>query len=278
MRQMTFTSIGFQAHHKQTRRERFLSEMETVVPWRELCSLIEPHYPSGQRGRPPIGIERMLRIYFLQQWFNMSDPQAEDCLYDSEAMRKFVGIDLGVETAPDETTRSASYLAFCTGAFRAVSATRDLHGYMIGVTANVRLLARVLTRLRLNELFSIFLELVQLKNALKLKLFQSIELSIAIGARHVDIDFWIGLKSERSSQCVTLISIVSIFILCFINLSRTRVGSAWQTKLQSFKKSTRIFSLNIPTIAPTNAFAKKSVNLLKKCMYKKIRKFRERTA
>ena len=104
MRQMTFTSIGFQAHHKQTRRERFLSEMEAVVPWRELCSLIEPHYPSGQKGRPPIGIERMLRIYFLQQWFNMSDPQAEDCLYDSEAMRKFVGIDLGVEAAPDETT------------------------------------------------------------------------------------------------------------------------------------------------------------------------------
>ena len=104
MRQMTFTSIGFQAHHKQTRRARFLSEMEAVVPWRELCSLIEPHYPSGQRGRPPIGIERMLRIYFLQQWFNMSDPQAEDCLYDSEAMRKFVGIDLGGEAAPDETT------------------------------------------------------------------------------------------------------------------------------------------------------------------------------
>ena len=104
MRQMTFTSIGFQTHHKQTRRERFLSEMEAVVPWRELCSLIEPHYPSGQRGRPPIGIERMLRIYFLQQWFNMSDPQAEDCLYDSEAMRKFVGIDLGVEASPDETT------------------------------------------------------------------------------------------------------------------------------------------------------------------------------
>ncbi len=104
MRQMTFSSIGFQVHHKQTRRARFLSEMESVVPWRELCSLIEPHYPSGQRGRPPIRIERMLRIYFLQQWFNMSDRQAEDCLYDSEAMRKFVGIDLGGEAAPDETS------------------------------------------------------------------------------------------------------------------------------------------------------------------------------
>ena len=80
MRQMTFSSVGFEVHHKQTRRERFLSEMDAVVPWQRLCALIEPHYPSGQRGRPPIGIERMLRIYFLQQWFNMSDPQAEDCL------------------------------------------------------------------------------------------------------------------------------------------------------------------------------------------------------
>lgn len=104
MRQMTFSSVGFEVHHKQTRRERFLSEMDAVVPWKRLCALIEPHYPSGQRGRPPIGIERMLRIYFLQQWFNMSDPQAEDCLYDSEAMRGFVGIDLGLEPGPDETT------------------------------------------------------------------------------------------------------------------------------------------------------------------------------
>ena len=104
MRQMTFNSIGFRAHHKQTRRERFLIEMDAVVPWRALCSLIEPYYPSGQRGRPPIGIDRMLRIYFLQHWFNLSDPQAEDCLYDSEAMRKFVGIDLGAEASPDETT------------------------------------------------------------------------------------------------------------------------------------------------------------------------------
>jgi IS5 family transposase len=104
MRQMSFSSIGFEVHHKPTRRERFLAEMDPVVPWSSLCALIEPHYPSGERGRPPIGIERMLRIYFLQQWFNMSDPQAEDCLYDSVAMRNFVGIDLGHEAAPDETT------------------------------------------------------------------------------------------------------------------------------------------------------------------------------
>ena len=104
MRQTTFSSLGFDVHHKPTRREKFLAKMVVVVPWASLYALIEPHYPSGERGRPPIGIDRMLRIYFLQQWFNMSDPQAEDCLYDSMAMRNFVGIDLGREAAPDETT------------------------------------------------------------------------------------------------------------------------------------------------------------------------------
>jgi IS5 family transposase len=78
--------------------------MELIVPWRKLCRLIEPHYPKGGRGRPPIGIDRMLRIYFLQVWFNLSDPAVEDALYDSAAMRDFVGIDLGREPAPDETT------------------------------------------------------------------------------------------------------------------------------------------------------------------------------
>jgi transposase, IS5 family len=104
MRQLTFSNSGFEVHHKATRRERFLAEMEAVVPWAALCALIEPHYPKGDRGRPPIGIERMLRIYFLQQWFNLSDPQAEDAIYDIAPMRQFVGIDLGREAAPDETT------------------------------------------------------------------------------------------------------------------------------------------------------------------------------
>lgn len=104
MRQKTFSSIGFGAHHKPTRREKFLAEMDAVVPWAALHDLIAPHYPTGERGRPAVGIERMLRIYFLQQWFNMSDPQAEDSLYDSAAMRNFVGVDLGREAAPDETT------------------------------------------------------------------------------------------------------------------------------------------------------------------------------
>lgn len=104
MRQLTFGNSGFEIPRKQTRRERFLVEMDVVVPWAALCGLILPHYPTGKRGRPPVGIERMLRIYFLQQWFNLSDPQAEEAIYDSAAMRAFVGIDLGREVAPDETT------------------------------------------------------------------------------------------------------------------------------------------------------------------------------
>lgn len=104
MRQMTFSSVGFEVHSKRTRRQRFLDEMDAIVPWRKLCRLIEPHYPEGERGRPPIGIDRMLRIYFLQVWFNLSDPGVEDALYDSAAMRGFAGIDLGREAAPDETT------------------------------------------------------------------------------------------------------------------------------------------------------------------------------
>ena len=104
MRQRTFSGVGFDLHGKQTRRQRFLAEMDTIVPWRKLCRLIEPHYPKGDRGRPPVGIDRMLRIYFLQVWFNLSDPAVEDALYDSAAMRGFVGIDLGREPAPDETT------------------------------------------------------------------------------------------------------------------------------------------------------------------------------
>jgi IS5 family transposase len=104
MRQRTFSTLGFEVHSKQTRRQRFLTEMDAIVPWRKLCRLIKPHYPKGHRCRPPIGIDRMLRIYFLQVWFNLSDPGVEDALYDSAAMRGFVDIDLGREPAPDETT------------------------------------------------------------------------------------------------------------------------------------------------------------------------------
>ena len=95
---------GFEKYTKKTRRAMFLEDMEQVVPWRELSALIEPHYPKPGNGRPPVGVERMLRIYFLQQWFNLSDPAVEEVLYDSAVMRQFVGIDLGQEPVPDETT------------------------------------------------------------------------------------------------------------------------------------------------------------------------------
>src|SRR5947199_4226535 len=104
MKQQTFT--GFEKYGKMTRRAQFLSEMDRVVPWRELAAVVEPVYPkvSEQGGRPPLPLERMLRVYFLQLWFNLSDPAVEEALYDSAAMRAFAGIDLGSEAAPDETT------------------------------------------------------------------------------------------------------------------------------------------------------------------------------
>ena len=86
------------------RRAVFLTEMEGVAPWVALCVLIEPFHPKPGNGRPPVGVEKMLRIYFLQQWFNLSDPAVEEALYGSLAMRRFVGIDLGREPVPDETT------------------------------------------------------------------------------------------------------------------------------------------------------------------------------
>ena len=105
MRQRTLAEEGFERFRKPTRREQFLEEMERVIPWSSLCGVIEPFYPKGKgAGRPPIGIERMLRIHFLQHWFNLSDPAVEEALYDSRAMRRFVGIDLGREPVPDETT------------------------------------------------------------------------------------------------------------------------------------------------------------------------------
>jgi transposase, IS5 family len=105
MKQRTLAMAnGFERYGKKTRRAEFLEEMEQVVPWRKLCTLIEPHYPKAGNGRPPVGVERMLRMYFLQQWFNLSDPGVEEALYDSVVMRDFVGIDLGREPVPDETT------------------------------------------------------------------------------------------------------------------------------------------------------------------------------
>jgi transposase, IS5 family len=95
---------GFERYTKKTRRAMFLEEMEQVVPWEKLCGLIEPHYPKAGNGRRPKELEQMLRIYFVQQWFNLADPAVEEALYDSATLRQFVGIDLGAEPVPDETT------------------------------------------------------------------------------------------------------------------------------------------------------------------------------
>ena len=105
MRQQTLAmQSGFEKFARKSRRELFLDEMDKIVPWSGLVALVEPHYPKGDNGRPPVGLERMLRLYFLQQWFNLSDPGLEDALYESAALRRFAGIDLGREAAPDETT------------------------------------------------------------------------------------------------------------------------------------------------------------------------------
>src|SRR4249920_2292665 len=102
--QRTFAGIAWTQKGKVTRREQFLAEMDAVIPWPRLLALIEPHYPKAGNGRQPLGLEKMLRIYFLQQWFNLSDPQAEDAIYDSEAMRRFARVELGDDVVPDETT------------------------------------------------------------------------------------------------------------------------------------------------------------------------------
>ena len=102
--QGTFASMAWNQKGKVTRRERFLAEMDAVIPWSRLVRLIEPHYPKAGQGRQPLGLEKMLRIYFLQQWFNLSDPQAEDAIYDSESMRRFARVELGDEVVPDEST------------------------------------------------------------------------------------------------------------------------------------------------------------------------------
>lgn len=103
-KQTSFASTGFERYSRVTKRAAFLAEMDRLIPWSRLCKLIGKHYPTGEGGRPAIGLERMLRIYFLQHWFNLSDPAVEEALYDSSAMRTFVGVDLGNEPAPDETT------------------------------------------------------------------------------------------------------------------------------------------------------------------------------
>ena len=103
-KQETFTDIEYSFRKKKTKREEFLEIMDEIIPWDEWVGVIEPYYPKGKRGRPPMGIEKMLRMYLLQIWFNLSDPAVEDAIYDSYAMRKFTGINFMTEAVPDETT------------------------------------------------------------------------------------------------------------------------------------------------------------------------------
>jgi IS5 family transposase len=105
MKQQTFASqSSFEKYGRKSRRELFLDEMELVVPWAELQALVEPHYPKAGNGRRPVGLSIMLRTYFMQQWFNLSDPGVEEAFYESATLRRFAGVDLGVAPAPDETT------------------------------------------------------------------------------------------------------------------------------------------------------------------------------
>lgn len=103
--QISFAEAGYAKKKKQTRRELFLARMEQVVPWPRLMEVIAPYYPkSGKRGRPPMGLERMLRMYFIQQWYGLADEAVEDAIYDSQALRQFLSIDLSQHSVSDATT------------------------------------------------------------------------------------------------------------------------------------------------------------------------------
>ena len=105
MIQMTMAATtGFEKHGRATRKAEFLAKMEGLMPWSALCALIEPHYPKAGSGRPPIGLERMLRMYWVANWFNLADEACEDAMYDIAVFREFCGFDLGRERIPDATT------------------------------------------------------------------------------------------------------------------------------------------------------------------------------
>jgi len=131
--QISFALAEYEGKKKLTRREKFLGKMEQVVPWSRLMQVIEPFYPkSGKRGRPPMGLERMLRMYFVQQWYALADEAVEDAVYDSQALRSFMGIDLSRTSVPDATTLMG---------FRHLLETHDLTKAML-VEVNVMLMER----------------------------------------------------------------------------------------------------------------------------------------
>ena len=104
MKQMTFSDVEYSGRKKVTQKEKFLSKMEQIIPWAEWIGKIQPYYPIGKLGRPPRGIEVLLRMYLLQIWFNVSDAGLEDAIYDSYAFQRFIGINFLEEQVPDATT------------------------------------------------------------------------------------------------------------------------------------------------------------------------------
>jgi IS5 family transposase len=134
--QTSFSQAEFADKKKTTRREKFLARMEEIIPWAALLAVIEPFYPKGERGRPPIGLERMLRVYFLQQWYGLADEAIEDAIYDSQAMRGFARIDLSDDGVPDATTllkfrRLLETNDLCKGIFNAINTDLAARGLMM---------------------------------------------------------------------------------------------------------------------------------------------------
>jgi IS5 family transposase len=134
--QPSFSQAEFAAKKKVTRREKFLARMEEIIPWARLLAVIEPFYPKGERGRPPVGLERMLRMYFLQQWYGLADEALEDALYDSQALRGFARMDLAAEGVPDATTllkfrRRLETHDLCKGLFTAINTDLTARGLMM---------------------------------------------------------------------------------------------------------------------------------------------------
>jgi IS5 family transposase len=146
--QTSFSQAEFADKKKITRREKFLARMEEIIPWSALLAVMEPFYPKGERGRPPIGLERMLRVYFLQQWYGLADEAIEDAIYDSQAMRGFARIDLAADGVPDATTllkfrRLLETNDLCKGLFNAINADLARRGLMMrqGTLVDATLLA-----------------------------------------------------------------------------------------------------------------------------------------
>jgi transposase, IS5 family len=146
--QTSFSQAEFADKKKITRREKFLARMEEIIPWVDLLAVIEPFYPKGERGRPPLGLERMLRVYFLQQWYGLADEAIEDAIYDSQAMRGFARIDLAADGVPDATTllkfrRLLETHDLCQGLFHAINADLAARGLMMreGTLVDATLLA-----------------------------------------------------------------------------------------------------------------------------------------